>query len=179
MNAASLLARWTRSPVARQTNSVGPHRLERLVVALDGSALAERVMPFVTRIARAFDLEVLLVQVVSLTPPTIVEGTDAVRTYDVPERLREARRYLDGLAAKLRKRGVRGKVHARYGIPAAQIVAVARERAADLIAMATGREDRLGAPCADSTAGAVLREAEVPVLLMGAARREAQAARAA
>ena len=175
MSAASLLARWARYPVTRHTTEVGPRGLERLLVALDGSALAERVLPFVVRIARAFDLEVLLVQVVTLTPPTIVEGTGEVRTYDVPERLTESRRYLDGIAAKLRERGVRVKVHARYGMPAAQIAAVARERAADLIAMATGREEA----GADSTAGTVLREAEVPVLLMGAARREAQAARAA
>ena len=179
MNAASLVARWARYPAARPTNSVGPRRLERLLVALDGSALSERVIPFVTRIARLFDLEVLLVRAVSLTPPTIIEGSGDVRTYDVPERLAEARRYLDGIAAKLRERGVRVKVHARYGMPAAQIAAVARERAADVIAMAAGREDRLGGPGAESTPAAVLREAEIPVLLVGAARREAQAARAA
>jgi nucleotide-binding universal stress UspA family protein len=179
MNAAPLRACWARYPGAPRTNSVVPRRLERLLVALDGSAFAERVIPFVTRIARSFDAEVLLVRVVSLTPPTIVEGTAEVRTYDVPERLTEARRYLDGIAAKLRERGVRVKVHARYGMPAAQIAAVTREQAVDLIAMATGRDDRLGESGADSTTGAVLREAEVPVLLFGAARREAQAARAA
>ena len=179
MNAASLLARWARYPGAHRTTSVGPRRPERLLVALDGAALTERVIRFVTRIARSFDLEVLLVRVVTSTPPTIVEGAGEVRTYDVPERLRDARRYLDGIAAKLRERGVRVEVHARYGMPAAQIAAVARERTADLIAMATGREERLGEPGADSTAGAVLREADIPVLLMGAARREAQTARAA
>ena len=178
MNAASRLARWGPYPVTRRSEGVRPRRLERLVVPLDGSRLAERVIPFVLRIARAFDLEVLLVRVVSATPPTILDGTRDVKMYDVPERLTEARRYLAEIAARLREHGVRVKTRARYGMPAAQITAVAREAAADVIAMSTRTGDGSRGPVVDSIATAVLREAEVPVVMVGAARREAQAARA-
>jgi nucleotide-binding universal stress UspA family protein len=177
MNAAPLLARWGPYPVTRRFESVRPPRPKRLLVPLDGSRLAEGVIPFVLRIAEAFDLEVLLVRVVSATPPTILDGTLDVKMYDVPERLTEARRYLAEIAAKLRAHGIRVKTRARYGMPAAQIAAVAREAPADVIAMTTRGGDRAAWPVADSIAAVVLREAAVPVLMMGAARREAQAAR--
>jgi nucleotide-binding universal stress UspA family protein len=179
MNAASFLARWGRYPDASRSVTEEPHKCKRVLIPLDGSRVAERIIPFVLQIAGPLHLEIVLVRVVGLTPPTILDGTRDVVMYDVPARLKEARRYLARIVANLRERGVRVTAHARYGIPFAQIVAVAREAAADLIAMATRGGNGAGWSVVDSVAGAVLREAEVPVLVMGAARREAQAARAA
>ena len=54
----------------------------------------------------------------------------------------------------------------RSGAPAQEIVAAAREAGADLIAMSTHGRGGLGRLIFGSVAEAVLREAEIPVLLM-------------
>jgi hypothetical protein len=55
----------------------------RVPVPLDGSPLAESVIPFILQIAGPLDLEVLLVRVVELTALTVVEATRQVIVEDV------------------------------------------------------------------------------------------------
>ena len=81
-------------------------------------------------------------------------------------RLKEAREYLASVAADLRGRGVRVTTDARHGDPVTELVAAARETGADLIAMTTHGRSGLGRLLFGSVAEAVLRQAEIPVLMM-------------
>ena len=141
-------------------------RYQRILVPLDGSPLAEGIMPFVTDIAGPLDMTVILLRVV---PPVIPEeplvGSRALMQA-LEGKGAEARAYLAAIAEDLWRRGVRAESRIRYGFPAAEIVAAGREMGADLIAMTTHGRTGFKRLIYGSIAEAVLREADSPVLLM-------------
>ena len=145
---------------------------KRVLIPLDGSRLAEGILPFILQIAGPLDLEVVLVSVMQPIAPQAIEGTAQFTVDDVAARLNEAREYLAVVAAGLRQRGVRVRTDARYGQPVAQIVAAARETGADLIAMTTHGRSGLSRLIFGSVAEAVLRQAETPVLMMRLTERQ-------
>jgi nucleotide-binding universal stress UspA family protein len=149
----------------------------RALVPLDGSALAEAIIPFMLDIAGPLDLEVVLLRVIVPVPPEVVEGARHVVVEDVEQRMAEAREYLAPLAAELAARGVRVRCEVRHGDPTSEIVAVARDVDADLITMTTHGRSGLGRLLFGSVAEAVLRQAELPVFLMRLTEQQATARR--
>ena len=134
----------------------------RAIVALDGSPVAETIMPFMFEVAGP--LEVTLVRVIVPVRPTIVEGA-AQPMFEDPEGLRvDAEEYLAALAAELRHRGIRVKTQVRQGEAADEILK--RESNADVIAMTTRGRSGLGRLLFGSVAETVLRASELPVFLM-------------
>lgn len=139
---------------------------KRVVVALDGSPVAEAIIPFILEIAGPLDMEVVLVRVNRPIPPEVVEGSRHMMVED-PEASRvHAEEYLAPMAVELRKKGVRVRTHVRRGQPAEEIVLAAREIGADLVAMTTHGRSGLGRLLFGSVAEAVLRESRLPVFLM-------------
>jgi nucleotide-binding universal stress UspA family protein len=138
----------------------------RALVPLDGSMVAESIVPFILEIAGPLDMEVALLRVVVPAPPIVVEGSSPVILEDVEKLRTDAEEYLNSVAASLRGRGVRVTVQVRFGEAVAEILAGAREVGADLIAMTTHGRGGLGRLLFGSVAEAVLRQAEIPVFLM-------------
>lgn len=66
---------------------------KRVLVPLDGSRLAEGILPFILQIAGPLDREVVLVRVVHLIVPQAIEGTGHFLVDDIAARLTEAREY--------------------------------------------------------------------------------------
>jgi nucleotide-binding universal stress UspA family protein len=152
---------------------------KRALVPLDGSSMAERIFPFILQIAGPLDLEVVLVRVMPPISPYAIEGSTYFTVDDIAARLAEAQEYLAPLAADLRGRGVRATTDARHGEPVREIVAAAREHGADMIAMTTHGRSGVSRLLFGSVAEAVLREAEIPVLMMKDTEPRASGARAA
>ena len=138
----------------------------RAVVALDGSPVAEAIIPFIVQIAGPLDLEVVLVRVNRPVPPEIIEGSRHVIVETAETSRLDAEEYLAPVAVELRKQGVRARTQVRRGEPAEEIVLAARESGADLIAMTTHGRSGLGRLLFGSVAEAVLRESRLPVFLM-------------
>jgi nucleotide-binding universal stress UspA family protein len=153
-------------PTARPWPADGP---SRVLVALDGSALAEAGLAAAERLARPFGAELLLLRVVD--PPGGI-GENAF----VGQGLGGARRYLDRLRRRIRAGGLAIRTERRVGPAAATIAAAARERGADAIALGTRGRGGLTRLVLGSTAEAVLRRASVPLLLVPAAAASAAAA---
>lgn len=152
---------------------------KRLLVPLDGSRLAEGILPFILQVAHPLALEVVLVYVVTPIAPPAIEGMTHFTVYDVEARMNEAREYLAPVAADLRRQGVRVTSDVRHGEPVAEIVTVARDSQADIIAMTTHGRSGFSRFLLGSVAEAVLRQAEVPVLMMRLTERDVSAADAA
>lgn len=148
---------------------------KRALVPLDGSPIAEAIIPFILEIAGPLDMEVVLLRVVEPIPPIALEGSRHIEVEDVELRRTHAEEYLAPIAVELRNKGVRVESRVRRGNAVDQIVAAAREAGADLIAMSTHGRGGLGRLIFGSVAQAVLRQAEVPVFLMRAT--ESQVAR--
>ncbi len=139
---------------------------KRAVVALDGSPVAEAIIPFILEIAGPLDMEVVLVRVNRPVPPEVIEGSRKVIVEDQEVSRIDAEEYLAPIAVELRRRGVQVRTQVRRGQPAEEIVAAAREAAVDLIAMTTHGRSGLGRLLFGSVAEAVLRESQRPVFLM-------------
>jgi nucleotide-binding universal stress UspA family protein len=142
----------------------------RVIVPLDGSDLASAALPTAVELVGGGG-ELVLVTVVE--PPRQVERDQSgrVRAYlDQQEEAltREARDYLHGVARQLMENSaaLHVSIDVRVGEPATGIVAVAADRVADLVVMAS--HGRTGIPRAvfGSVTGAVLRDGFTPVLVV-------------
>ncbi|HEV8616804.1 MAG TPA: universal stress protein [Methylomirabilota bacterium] len=138
---------------------------KRALVPLDGSLVAEAIIPFLVKIAGPLDMSILLVRVLEPIPRLAGDGVSAA-LLDDETRTRDAAEYLAPLAASLRARGVDASWAVRRGQPADAIVEAAREAGADLIAMSTHGRSGLGRLLFGSVAEQVLRQADVPVFMM-------------
>lgn len=150
---------------------------KRALVPLDGSPMAETIIPLLTQIAGPLDMSVMLLRVLEPLRPIVADGAMPMVVDDVPARMQEAEEYLAPLAAMLRARGIDASWSVRRGPADAEIVAAARDAGADLIAMSTHGRSGLGRLLFGSVAEQVLRHAEVPVFMIRetAARRVATA----
>ena len=136
----------------------------RAIVPLDGSEVAETIMPLIFEIAGP--LEVTLLRVNVPVPLVIIEGAVQPMIED-PELARiDAEEYLAPLAVDLRRRGIRVNTQVRRGEAAEEILKAAREANADVIAMTTHGRSGLGRLLLGSVAETVLRESHLPVLLL-------------
>lgn len=137
----------------------------RALVPLDGSIVAESIVPFVLQIAGPLGLDVALLNVVVPAPPRVVDAGPVV--LDNTQTLAaEAEAYLLPFARELRANGVRVTTTVRHGEPVAEILAAVREVRADLVIMTTHGRTGFGRLLFGSVAEGVLRQAEVPVFLM-------------
>ena len=148
---------------------------KRVLVPLDGSMVAEGIIPFIMEIAGPLDMQVVLLRVLVPVRPMAVEGTYPVTIEDVEKRRAEAEEYLARVATELRAKGVRATTEVRRGDPVAEILEGARDAEADLIAMTTHGRSGLGRLVFGSVAEAVLRHSEIPVFLMRLANDRAAA----
>lgn len=145
---------------------------KKILVTLDGSKLAESVIPHAQAVAQQFEAEIVLLEVVP-SPVTMAVGHFEHASAEVLESLREAalsiaREYMDAQVAAMKEAGfnVRGEVV--EGEPVECILHYAGEWGVDLIAMATHGRSGLGRWVYGSVADRVLRSADHPVLLIRA-----------
>jgi nucleotide-binding universal stress UspA family protein len=140
---------------------------ERVLVPLDGSEIAEAILPFVEKLAGPVDAEAMVIRVVE---PLSAGEAFAAAGVVAPDllflRQLEAKEYLSRVERRLANKGIRVRTDLRNGTPAAEIVAAAAAWGADLIAMATHGRGGLGRLLFGSVAEAVLRAAPVPVLMI-------------
>jgi nucleotide-binding universal stress UspA family protein len=141
---------------------------ERMLVPLDGSEVAEAILPFAEQIAGPLDAEVVLLRVIEPPSPIeLVASTSVVAPDTFTVRDVEAKAYLSEVQRRLSKKGLRVRTRvALGGPPAEEILAAAQATSADLIAMATRGRSGLGRALFGSVAESVLRASPVPVLLI-------------
>ena len=143
----------------------------RALITLDGSMVAEAILPAFLRVAYPLGMEIVLIRVVPVVP---VSADDPPHALESAERMRaEAEEYLRALAATPAFEGLRVQTTVRTGDPLREIIAVAQEVQADLIAMTTHGRSGLRRLLFGSVAEAVLRTAPVPVFVVRAAPVEA------
>lgn len=141
---------------------------QRAVVALDGSELAESLLPMVETLGAKLGAEVHLFTAIPGVQTTITIAGESF-SYLVEENepaWREADGYLARLEERLKAAGASVKRQIRYGDPAYNIVRYAQEIGAGLIAMATHGRGGLSRWWYGSVAEAILREAPGPILLV-------------
>jgi nucleotide-binding universal stress UspA family protein len=148
----------------------------RILVPHDGSAFAERVLPHVTELAKAYQSEVHLLEIIPIQTPALLApelsvdaepdlALDALE--EAQEALREAgRSRLEGVAAGLQEDGINAKWSVVDGDPVHEILAYVAKNDVDLIAMATHGRTGLARAILGSVTDALLRKGNRPVLVV-------------
>jgi nucleotide-binding universal stress UspA family protein len=154
----------------QESGAAAEVKLKTVIVPLDGSTLAESVLPHVISLARALALEVNLVRVYALPASAYVVAEGVAGAGPAPFREaaeKESGAYLDGKVAELRAAGI-GRVLATTleGEPAGEIIDLARKTPANLIAISTHGRSGIGRWLLGSVAERVLQHSGDPVLLI-------------
>ena len=143
---------------------------KRILVPLDGSELAERILPHVQTMAKATGAEVILFRATDPRHGAIAgEAATEARKWVEADEARAAK-YLEDVSKRLKEAGVTTKIAVLVGEPAVEILTAAEKEDVDLIAMmshgATGFKhfDR------GSAAEKVLKGSTRPVLIVRAFR---------
>ena len=158
---------------------------DRILVALDGSDLAEQVLPYVEALAEQFRSTVILLR--ATTPPGIIIAGSATGaqplaggvvdpTPIVEAERQEAATYLQAVADRVRRKGLAVEYQWAEGRGDEIIAERARSLGVDLTAMTTHGRGGLGRLVFGSVADAVLRSAPCPILLVRASEPNARQA---
>jgi nucleotide-binding universal stress UspA family protein len=142
------------------------YRVRRLLVPLDGSALAYQALPFAIELARRCHAEIMLLQAI---PPTIGTYPYVVLPAGVREMLHmQAVRELREVADDLQQRGLTATPLVTGGEPAEVIVETAAQRHVDLIVMATHGYSGIRRWALGSVADKVMHAARTPLVMIRA-----------
>jgi len=164
-----LLVRATEQAAAKSNV-----RFDSIIVPLDGSELAESLLPTVLDFARSLNAEVVLARAFQL-PATAyyrAEGTSGaeafIPSYEelVAAMSQEAREYLDAKVGQMRAQGLaRVRAEILEGPAAEQIIDLAHNTTDSLIAMCTHGRSGLRRWMLGSVTEKVARHAERPILV--------------
>ncbi len=151
---------------------------EQILVPLDGSDLAETVLPYVEELAKKFGSQLVLIQTIQSAGQIAAmsqsgAGLEAgIAAY--PESIDEIQRaernvaeeYFSRISAKLQADGITPTVVIAEGNPADRILEESKKDGIDLIAISTHGRSGFGRALFGSVADKVIRDSGIPVLVI-------------
>lgn len=147
---------------------------EKVLVCLDGSPLAEEILPYIAAEGRSFT-KIILLKVLA-TPGVVLplgvpgEAIGTVQTGSMLAHLRkemeETPAYLEAKAQPLRDKGLDVECVVLQGIASQAIIDYARSNEVSLIAIATHGHSGLRQIALGSTAEYLLKHSGLPVLMV-------------
>jgi nucleotide-binding universal stress UspA family protein len=148
----------------------GPIALKRVIVPLDGSGLAEKVLPYARVLASKLNLDMQLMRTYNLPPDAYLVADGVIDQGPAKYRKNlheESEKYLEGKVATLRADGFSAaSATVIEGDPANEIVDLAASPPQSLIAMSTHGRSGLGRWALGSVAEKVVQHSRAPVLLI-------------
>ncbi|TCJ16422.1 universal stress protein [Rubrobacter taiwanensis] len=144
-------------------------RIEKILVATDGSRDSELAARKATALAQELGAELHVVHVVPVAPPYYLPGYDSGSPGFYEEDFRKARDLLEEQVHKLREAGVEpAGSHLRTGEPDSEVVELAEEIGADLIVVGSRGASPLVRPLIGSVSSSIVTHAHCPVLVVRA-----------
>jgi len=148
--------------------------MQKILVPLDGSKLAEKALPYAEEFAQKFDAELILVW--ALQPQPIVAMSDyGAASYGtlLDSEEDEAKEYLHQLRQEISERQVRVRTAVLKGHSVAEaIVDLAEQEQVDFIVKTTHGRSGLSRWIYGSVATKVLQQAPCPIFLVRVSGRE-------
>ena len=139
---------------------------KKILVPLDGSPLAEEVLPHAEALAKSEGAEIILLRV-AVTPSRYLfahnpaEGNNIIKMLE-----KEAKDYMKAEVSKLQDEGIKVTGVTRDGAAPDTILEVAEETNADVIAMSTHGRSGVQRWLMGSVAEKVVHHAHIPVMLI-------------
>jgi nucleotide-binding universal stress UspA family protein len=139
---------------------------KKILVPLDGSPLAEAVLPHAEALAKSEGAEIILLRV-ALTPDEgVFIHNPALAKTIIKEIEEETEDYMEAEVAKLKQEGIRVSGITRDGFVPDTILDVAEETHADVIAMSTHGRTGVKRWLLGSVADRIVHYSHVPVMLI-------------
>ena len=141
-----------------------------ILVPLDGSERAEAILPHAEELAKRYDAQVILLQVVEAAPLHVEpeEAARALGQQELEQRTEQALSYLTTLQEEFRTKDVDARAVIYYGPVVQAIIRAADCECADLIAMASHGRTGMSQVFYGSVAAGVLHRIDRPLLLVRA-----------
>ena len=148
-------------------------RLTSVIVPLDGSELAESVLPAVTELAKKLGLEIVLFRAFNI-PYGVYAGADGYYAMNFDQLIAdikdEATAYLETKTEELKGKGVENvSFLVKEGLSADEIISIGRQTPDNLIAMCTHGRSGVKRWVLGSVTESVVRHCGDPVLVIRAA----------
>ncbi len=166
------LQRTERPEVEQRLREKGKKMYKKIMVPLDGSKFAERVLPHVETVIKGCESpEVILVRAVeSMTIPcgreaAKITSIEQLTAFEGKNKL-EAEKYLKEIVARLGEAGVNAKATVMYGKATEALSDFATKNDVDLVVIATHGRSGISRRAWGSVAERLLRSVCVPVLMV-------------
>ena len=137
-----------------------------ILVPLDGSPLAEAVLPHAKALAQSEGAQLVLLRVAADPGAEFAFSDPAIANDMVQQMESETQKYMSELSATLAGEGYKSQTLIREGPIAETILAVADELKADVIAMSTHGHSGMRRWLMGSIADRVVNHSHVPVMLI-------------
>jgi nucleotide-binding universal stress UspA family protein len=144
---------------------------KRILIALDGSALAEQALSHAVAQAERFGAELILLRVLEPFPQAGILWQDDVSRAE-KQAIGQAQDYLEGISNTIRDKGLAVKHAVIQGQPGLAVVRFAETNEVDLIVICTRGRSGPSRWLMGSVADRVVRGATVPVLLVRAEKQK-------
>ncbi len=149
----------------------------QILVALDGSELAEKALPVAGNLAKSSGGTIHLIQAVSRQPefeaahggeasPQLAELSQDLARRLIETRQTSGQEYLDRVAAELSNAGLKVETAIQEGAADEQIISYSREHGVDLIVISTHGCGGVKRLLLGSVTDRVIRSCQVPVLVV-------------
>lgn len=139
---------------------------KKILVPLDGSELAEAVLPHAEALAKSEGAEIVILRVAVTPDSRMFSRNPALATNIVKEVEEETEEYIKAEVSKLRDEGVKVSGLTRDGYVPDMILSVADETHADVIAMSTHGRSGITRWLMGSVADRVVQHSHIPVMLI-------------
>ena len=146
---------------------------QKILVPLDGSKRAEKILPHVEELAIRYQTKVIFLQVVEYQTITTPEG--AFINYsdqEFDQSKKQAETYLEGIQGEFRGKNIDSQTHVTYGPVVEGIINMAAQEDVDLIAMASHGRGGLSRVFYGSVAAGLLHRVDRPVLIIRSRKAE-------
>jgi len=145
----------------------------KILVPLDGSKRADRILPHVEELARRYQAKVIFLQVVEYKVAPTTEGAFSnLEDEEFVQAKKQAEAHLKGIQGEFREKNIESKTHAIYGPVEEGILNMAAQEGVDLIALASHGRGGLARVFYGSVAAGLLQRVDRPLLIIRSRKNE-------
>ena len=139
----------------------------KILVPLDGSKRAERILPHVEEMAKRYKAKVIFLHVIEYKAITTTEGSFITMSdQEFDQAKKQAEKLLDVIKEEFRKKDIESHAHILYGPVVESIINIALQEGADLIALASHGRGGLSRVFYGSVAAGLLHRVDRPLLII-------------
>jgi nucleotide-binding universal stress UspA family protein len=139
----------------------------KILVPLDGSKRADKIIPHVEELAKRYKAKVIFLQVIEYkTIPTTEGAFISLSGQEFEEAKEQAEKHLKGLQGEFREKNIESRAHVTYGPVVEGIINLAAQEGVDLIALASHGRGGLSRVFYGSVAAGLLHRVDRPLLII-------------